>query len=190
MGICAAAKTWWCYFCRCMVKGCYTACLSVCTAILDVDLRWPVCICGRMKRRRLLLCAPLCSGLCTSGGVRLALRLRLAREVTQAPWELTLRASLAGILPIMGCLALWLRKMYILNVDFTSSGHEIHFTLIYFANHIKLGGIKSQDDNEKQVEARHMTLDHWWFKGHVFVSMSIISVRSEAWVTEVAGASA
>lgn len=62
MGICATAKTWWCYFCRCMVRSCQLLiCLSVCTAILDVDLSWPVCIWSRVWRRR--LCWVLCSAL-------------------------------------------------------------------------------------------------------------------------------
>lgn len=62
MGICAIAKTWWCYFCRCMVRSCQLLiCLSVCTAILDVDLSWPVCIWSGAEQRR--LCCVLCSGM-------------------------------------------------------------------------------------------------------------------------------
>lgn len=62
MGICATAKTWWCHFCRCMVRSCQLLiCLSLCTAISDVDLSWPVCVWSRAEQRR--LCCVLCSGL-------------------------------------------------------------------------------------------------------------------------------
>lgn len=62
MGICATAKTWWCYLCRCMVRICQLLiCLSVCTVILDVDLSWLVCIRSQVEQRR--LCCVLCTGL-------------------------------------------------------------------------------------------------------------------------------
>lgn len=64
MGIFATAKTWWCYFCRCMVRSCQLLILyvfSVCAAILDVDLSWPVFIWSWVEQRR--LCCVLCFGL-------------------------------------------------------------------------------------------------------------------------------
>lgn len=45
-------------FCRCMVRSCqFLTCLSVCTAILDVVVSWPVCIWNRVEQKR-LRCVP------------------------------------------------------------------------------------------------------------------------------------